>query len=34
MAKVRGKKPKQYMEIESKENRNCVNMDMVITIKC
>lgn len=34
MAKVGKKNPKQYMEIESKENRNCVNMDVVITIKC
>lgn len=34
MAKVGEKKPKQYVEIESKENRNCVNMDVVIGIKC
>lgn len=36
MAKVGKKKKKteQYMEIESKENSNCVKVDVVISIIC
>lgn len=33
MAKV-GKNLKQDVEIESKENHKCVNVDVVISIKC